>query len=104
MLYYKLFIKSSRKERQKGFIRLAASNTFKAFLSDRYLVEINYQELIKEYFESLNNKVDYKCKYMYDDGICKLHFLDLICEYMFFRTFSVLFATQLQKICRMFAL
>lgn len=82
-LYYRLFVSPSRNERRKKFIKLAGHSTFKCFLLDRYKSTIDYKELIYEFLESIDNKVDFECKYMFNDGISKLHFLDLLCEYMF---------------------
>ena len=56
---------------------------YRCFLKDRYFKQIDYQKLLEEYRKSLDNKVDFKSRYMYDSGIAKLHFLDLLNEYIF---------------------
>lgn len=82
-LYQKYFYHPSKNKRREAFIYLAGKPMFHCFLKERYLKEINYHELLEEYKESLDNKVDFKAKYMYDSGISKLHFLNLLNEYMF---------------------
>ncbi len=82
-LYQKQFYQPSRTKRRDAFIVLAGMPRFRCFLKERYLKDIKYQELLEEYKESLDNKVDFKSKYMFDDGISKLHFLDLLNEYFF---------------------
>lgn len=82
-IYQKNFYQPSRKKRRDAFMQLAGLPRYRCFLKERYLKEINYQELIEEYKESLKNKVDFKCKYMFDDGISKMHFMDLLNEYFF---------------------
>ncbi len=82
-LYRRHFYQPSKIKRQEAFIYLAGMPRFHCFLKERYLKEINYHELLEEYKESIDNKVDFKSKYMYDSGISKLHFLNLLNEYMF---------------------
>lgn len=82
-IYQKQFYQPSRNKRREAFIALAGLPRYKCFLKERYLKEIKYQELLEEYKESLKNKVDFKSKYMFDDGISKMHFLDLLNEYFF---------------------
>jgi len=82
-LYRRHFYQPSRNKRREAFIKLAEMPRYKCFLKERYLKDIKYQELLNEYKTSLNNKVDFKSKYMFDDGISKMHFLDLLNEYFF---------------------
>lgn len=83
VIYQKYFCSSSKSKRRDAFLTLASSNTFKAFLLETFLKKIDYQELVQNYVESLENKVDFDCEYLFDDGISKRHFLDLLNEYMF---------------------
>lgn len=82
-IYFRDFLSSSKDTRRTNFIELCKNTHFKAFLKERYLSRINYQMLIEEYQEYLDNKVTFECEYMYNDGISKKHFLELLNEYMF---------------------
>ncbi|MDE7264509.1 MAG: hypothetical protein K2N64_07595 [Anaeroplasmataceae bacterium] len=82
-IYSKQFYQPSRNKRREAFMQLAGMPRYRCFLKERYLKDIKYQELLNEYKRSLKNKVDFKSKYMFDDGISRLHFLDLLNEYFF---------------------
>ncbi len=82
-IYQKQFYQPSRNKRREAFIQLAGMPRYHCFLKDRYLKDIQYQDLLEEYKESLDNRVDFKSKYMFDDGISKMHFMDLLNEYFF---------------------
>lgn len=82
-LFDKYFYQPSKKKREESFLNICNIVEIQAFLKDRFLREINYQDLINEYKDSLNNKVDFKSKYMFNDGISNYHFLGLLQEYMF---------------------
>lgn len=82
-IHYTYFLSSSRNIRRDNFINICSRDRFKCFLKDRYLRELDYIEFLQEYIDSLKNRVDFKAKYMFNDGISNLHFLDLLNEYMF---------------------
>ncbi len=81
--YAKYFYQPSEKKREEDFINICLMPRWHAFLTDRALKDIDYKHLIEEYRESLSNKVDFKSKYMFNDGVEKEHFLGLLNEYMF---------------------
>lgn len=81
--YYEKFLTSSKSQRKENFIKLCEKSSIQAFLKERYLTQINYQDLVDEYKEYLANKVTFESEYMYNDGIAKKHFLELLNEYMF---------------------
>lgn len=81
--YYEEFLSSSKSDRKKNFIKLCEKSDIQAFIKERYASKINYQELIDEYKYYLKNKVTFESEYMYNDGISKKHFLELLNEYMF---------------------
>ena len=82
-IHYRDFLSSSRDTRRDNFIKLCQRSEYKAFIKERYLEEINYQELVAEYEYYLDHKVGFESKYSYDDGISNKHLLDLLNEYMF---------------------
>ena len=82
-IYQEWFYQPSRIKRREAFIRLCGMPEYRCFLKDRYFKQIDYQKLLEEYRKSQDNKVDFKSRYMYDSGIAKLHFLDLLNEYIF---------------------
>ena len=82
-LFDRYFYQPSRKKREAAFLWICNIVEIQAFLTDRALKEINYQALIEDYKASLNNKVNYKSKYMFHDGVSNYHFLGLLQEYMF---------------------
>lgn len=77
------FFSSSKETRQNNFIELAKRDVFKAFLKERFLAQIDYQEFVQDYENSIDNKVDYVSPYLYNDGISKHHLLDYLKDYMF---------------------
>lgn len=81
--YFRYFLSSSKSIRKMNFIRLCKQSHIQAFLKERYLTKINYQELILEYRYYLKDKVHFQSEFMYNDGISKKHFLELLNEYMF---------------------
>lgn len=81
--YAKYFYQPSKKKREDAFIAICSMPRWHAFLTDRAIKNIDYRMLIEEYKESLSNKVDFKSKYMFNDGVEKEHFLGLLNEYMF---------------------
>ncbi len=81
--YYEKFLTSSKSQRRDNFIKLCSKSSIQAFIKERYLTKINYQDLVDEYKEHLKNKITFESEYMYNDGIAKKHFLELLNEYMF---------------------
>ncbi len=82
-IHYRDFLSSSRDTRRDNFIKLCKRSENKAFIKERYLEKINYQELVAEYEYYLKHKVGFESEYLYDDGISKKHLLELLNEYMF---------------------
>ncbi len=82
-IYYRRFLSSSKKTRKEKFIELCEESHLKAFLKERYLTKIDYHELVDEYREWDANKITFESDYLYNDGISKKHFLELLNEYMF---------------------
>lgn len=81
--YAEKFFSSSKKVRETNFIWLCQQDFTKAFLKEKYLKEIDYQDFIEDYKRSLKNKVTYQSIWLYSDGISKHHLLDYLKEYMF---------------------
>lgn len=81
--YQNLFMSSSKEVRRDNFIWLCNKVQFRAFLKEKFLKIIDYQEFIEDYENSLDNKVDYDSKWLYNDGISKKHLLDLLNDYMY---------------------
>lgn len=77
------FMSSSKDTRRNNFIDLCQRVQFKAFLKQKFLEKIDYQEFVEDYKNSLDNKVDYESKWLYNDGISKRHMLDLLNDYMY---------------------
>lgn len=82
-MYAKNFYDPAETRRRDGFIEICKNEKIQAFLTDKALEKIQYEEFIEEYIASIKDKVGYKSKYMFDDGVSKMHFLGLLNEYMF---------------------
>lgn len=81
--YDKYFYHPAETKRRDDFINLCKMEDIQAFLTNKALEKIQYQEFIGEYENSLNDRVKFTSKYMFDDGVTKMHFLGLLNEYMF---------------------
>ena len=82
-MYAKNFYHPAETRRRDGFIEICKNEKIKAFLTDKALKKIQYEEFIDEYIKSLADKVKFKSKYMFNDGVKKMHYLGLLNEYMF---------------------
>ncbi len=81
--YAKYFYHPAETKRREKFIELCKDEKIQAFLTDKALKKIQYDELIEEYEKSIKDKVGFKSKYMFSDGGAKWHYLGLLNEYMF---------------------
>lgn len=82
-VYAKNFYNPAETKRRDGFIEICKQKNIRAFLTDKALEKIQYKELIEEYEASIKDKIGFSSKYMFDDGVTKMHFLGLLNEYMF---------------------
>lgn len=81
--YAKCFYHPAETKRRDEFIKICKQANIQAFLTDKALEKIQYEEFIEEYETSLKDKVTFKSKYMFNDGVSRMHFLGLLNEYMF---------------------